>query len=97
MWDQEKQVLRLGNEEWIRLVNSAVNDAIGLDLNYWRDRIGNVLVFFPTGVFTDWHYDDISQSAVIRSNVSAEEAQKYEIELECWDGEEISYWRRVST
>ena len=52
-WDQEKQVL--GDEEWVRLVNSAVKKAIGLDLNYWRDRIGNVLVFFPTGVVVNWH------------------------------------------
>ena len=95
LWDQEKKVQKLGSEEWGRWVNAATKEALGIDLGYWPDRIGNLAIFFPTGVVTDWNYDSVSQSAVIRTNLPSSELADHEIELEAWGGDEIVACERV--
>ena len=94
LWDDQKPVLNLGNEAWRECVNAAVKRALGVDLNYWSDRIGNVVVFAPTGVKVHWDYDHVTRSAVIQTNLHPDELIDYDIELLVWDGEEISYQNR---
>ena len=94
-WDDQKRVLNLGDEAWQRSVNTAVKRGLGVDLNEWVDRIGNVVVFVPTGVKVHWDYDHVTRSAVIQTNLDPDELIDYDIELLVWDGEEISYQNRL--
>jgi hypothetical protein len=99
-WDKTKNIKSLNsknsedNLEWIQRVNAAIKDRLGLDLNYWSDRIGNILLFIPTGVQVNWDFDHATQSAVLRTDLGFNEVQGYEIELEALDDQDVSYRKR---
>jgi len=80
-WDDQKPALSLGNEAWRERVNAAVKGALGVDLDYWSDRIGNLVVFVPTGVKVQWDYDNVTRSAVVRTNLYPDELTDYDIQL----------------
>lgn len=94
-WDVRRDLLTLHDDAWVERVNEAVEQCLGVNLGAWRDRIGNVALFAPTGVKARWNYDAVSNSAVIKTNLKAAELDGYEVELEAFDGEEVSYRRRL--
>jgi hypothetical protein len=94
-WDARRNLLTLHDDAWVKRVNEAVEQCLGVNLDAWRDRIGNVALFAPTGIKTQWNYDAVSGSAVIKTNLKAAELDGYEVELEAFDGEEISYRQRI--
>lgn len=93
-WDERKDVTELVDEKWKRKINAAVKRALGIDLDHWNDRIGNILMFIPAGVRVAWNYDPVSEAAIIQTDLDAAELDAYELEVIAWDGEDLSYQRR---
>jgi hypothetical protein len=96
-WDDAKTILDIAgrdNPAWVEGVNRKVQDRLGIDLARLADRIGNVAIFVPTGVELEWHHDHATQSAVLRTNLEQSELAGYEVELETWEADELTLWRR---
>ena len=94
-WDACRDLATLQDDAWVKRVDEAVEQCLGVNLDAWRDRIGNVALFAPTGIQTQWNYDAVSGSAVIKTNLKASGLDGYEVELEAVDGEEVSYRQRM--
>lgn len=98
-WDIDKPVLRLNSEakrrQMVTHINGAVQARLGLDLNHWSDRIGNVLLFVPTGVRVSWNYDRYTGSAVLRTDLLQAEVSDYALELQAWEDDNLTYRQRA--
>lgn len=95
-WDAEKTVLNLLTEERQHLINKQVRLRLGLDLSHWKDRVGNIMVFFPSGFRSRWHYDLVSHSLIVRTTLSLDQAPDYEMEVRGWEENDLMFTCRLT-
>lgn len=95
-WEVEKDVLQAIPDDRRRAVNAQVRRTLGLDLDHWTDRVGNLLVFFPGGLRTRWHYDPPSATLVVMTTLAPGDALQYELEVRGWEDEDLAVARRVT-
>ncbi|MCK4255697.1 hypothetical protein KAX35_02320 [candidate division WOR-3 bacterium] len=95
-WDVDKKLIQyLSDKDKMReklkvKINRAIEEYLTLDLNYWYDRIGNILFVFPIDIKTKWQVDPHTSQFILKTNIR-KNFKDYCVELEGWDGEEIAF------
>ena len=93
-WNQSHEVTTLGDAAWRAFVNGEVRKRLGINLEMYSDRVGNVTLFLPSGVKTRWRLDDLGRTLVFQTNLRPDALADLEVEVETWSGEELSDLRR---
>lgn len=88
-WDADKAVVKLLAEDRVQKINAHIRQTLGVDLDSWKDRLGNVLVIVPNGIRTSLYQDSESGCLVVRTTLTPGEAAAYELEVRGWDGEDL--------
>lgn len=94
-WNPDKAVMAPFAKDRVHQINAQVRTTLGIDLNLWKDRVGNILVFFPSGLRMRLHYDVASRQLIVYTTLAQEVTPAYEVDVRGWDGEDLMLARRI--
>jgi|GEM_PF-4979635 hypothetical protein len=86
-WDIDKKIVNNLNLEEKNKINEIIKKEIGLNLNEWSDRIGNIIFFLPENIRAKTLFSRDDKSIYIKTNIK-NKFNEYKLSLEAWDGDE---------
>lgn len=86
-WDIDKKILNNLKLKEKNKINEIIKKKIGLNLNEWSDRIGNIIFFLPENIRVKTLFSRDDKSIYIKTNIK-NNFNEYKLSLEAWDGDE---------